>query len=169
MPSDRRSRRSFRAMAACTRVRSPAWEFFVICEETPNLVDCRKCGKKVSRGGVSHPNHWTTTNMIKHLERHHSTEFASFLKTKEEAAVSRAPRRPHKTQLSLEQSFKKEEEEWPRSHVRSVKTDTLIGEMIAMDMEPIAIVTRNGFQHLLRGLCPKYKIPDESTRLLFCF
>lgn len=51
---------------------------------------------------------------------------------------------------------------WDINDPKSIKYHYLIGEMIALDNEPLSVVERVGFKRLLQNAVPQYKIPGRT-------
>lgn len=57
---------------------SAVWKYFNLKEEKSPTVECKICNALVSRGG-SAVGRFNTTNLIKHLEKHHTEQHQEFL------------------------------------------------------------------------------------------
>lgn len=51
---------------------------------------------------------------------------------------------------------------WDINDPKSIKYHYLIGEMIALDNEPLSLVERVGFQRLMANALPHYKVPGRT-------
>lgn len=52
--------------------------------------------------------------------------------------------------------------QWSREDSRSRDINIAIGEMIALDNQPLSIVENIGFKNLMRKVKPKYTIPSRK-------
>lgn len=133
------------------------------------------CETKISRGGEGRKG--GTSSMKKHLQFKHKAEYdkifgpgttsiqpASTASSSTESgspacqtSVSRSFNQP-----SLEDIIEKKKV-WDTNDSRAKRYHYLIGEMIAVDNEPFAMVeSHEGFQRLLNNILPQYKIPGRN-------
>ena len=151
---------------------SAIWDYFTVSTTDQAKAECNACHMKVSRGGKT-PRDFSPTNLKNHLQRLHGdlyTEFCVKLKKEkdarekrqsEEASTSSSAKRVHKQQTlpdAVSQSQK-----WQSNDQRQLDINKLLGEMIALDLQPFSIVEDVGFQRLVTKLAPRgYTIPSRT-------
>lgn len=153
--------------------KSGVWTYFVDADQ--NKTKCNLCETKISRGGEGRKG--GTSSMKKHLQFKHKAEYdkifgpgttsiqpASTASSSTESgspacqtSVSRSFNQP-----SLEDIIEKKKV-WDINDSRAKRYHYLIGEMIAVDNEPFAMVeSHEGFRRLLNNILPQYKIPGRN-------
>ena len=58
---------------------SAVWRYFTLATATTSTAVCNVCKVNVSRGGGSTVKYNLSTNLIKHIQKHHTKEYAEFL------------------------------------------------------------------------------------------
>ncbi|KAJ4931029.1 hypothetical protein JOQ06_025329 [Pogonophryne albipinna] len=96
---------------------------------------------------------YNTTNLIKHLKKHHPDEHAAYCK-----ATASATDGLH--QQTLRDSLKRKDL-LPQDSERFRKITELIVECIAEDDQPISLVENSGFCRLINYLEPRYGMPSR--------
>ena len=140
--------------------KSPVWEYFGVAEDNKFA----ECGDMVSRGGSTARN-FNTTNLDHLKSKHHST-YVKFLEVKNKRDKERQANRNvrvHKggftglRQLSL-QGSRQLNKQWDINDARAkaVHHDQCLGEMIALDYQPMSVVEDMGFRRFVSVLEPKY-------------
>ena len=139
--------------------RSPIWLYFTACENDRQAT-CKVCRAKVSRGGQTVKT-FTTTNLVGHL-RKHPAEYKMYEDEKNTAeqlsheSKSEAPLK----QLTLEESSSRTKV-WDASDPRAFEITTKVGEMIALDCQPLSVVDNIGFVRVLHAAEPRYTLPSR--------
>jgi hypothetical protein len=92
---------------------------------------------------------------------------ASSIVTPDQSSVSpaiypKSIKLPVKKQRTLQEVYEKKIKFTPKDP-RAVKIDTLIAEMICLDLQPISIVEDKGFLRLLKHFEPRYSVPSRKT------
>ena len=148
---------------ATGRKKSPIWEFFTVAEDS-RLAKCKVCETEVPRGGQSTKS-FTTTNLIHHLKTKHNEEYARYNRLKansdekqKESSISEGMRL---RQVSLQEAAELRKL-WDINDSRAKKIHTKVGEMIAIDCQPVSVVDHEGFRSLISMLEPKYQIPSRK-------
>ncbi|KAJ4944106.1 hypothetical protein JOQ06_012652 [Pogonophryne albipinna] len=131
---------------------SAVWHHFKITTSESPTATCKVCGVEVSRGGANRVS-YNTTNLIKHLKKHHPDEHAAYCK-----ATASATDGLH--QQTLRDSLKRKDL-LPRDSERFRKITELIVECIAEDDQPISLVENSGFCRLINYLEPRYGMPSR--------
>ena len=146
--------------AAVKRTRSPVWIYFSVCENT-KFAKCKVCSKEVSRGGNTAKS-YITTNLKSHLKKHPDVYKECLSKeedaTRDSVAVSSASQGG--VQLTLHQSIA-HTRLWDINDPKGQAVHRKVGEMIALDFQPLSIVDDRGFSSLLQLLEPRYVMPSR--------
>ena len=136
--------------------------FLVLHEDTKYAV-CNACQAKVPRGGNS-TKLYTTTNLVNHLSTKHPEVNSQYVerKTSKEARPPRETRkRLIQHQLSLEET-QELTKLWDINDSKSQRVHKRIGEMIAVDCQPLSVVEDIEFTRVLQVLEPWYKFPSRK-------
>ncbi|KAG9261302.1 zinc finger BED domain-containing protein 4-like [Astyanax mexicanus] len=113
---------------------------------------CNVCKAVVPRGGRSVAT-FNTTNLIKHLQKHHPKEHDEFLAMKGlKAQTSR--------QESLLQSFERQGKLSP-DNVKAKEITEKVLNFIVLDDQPLSVVENEGFRSLMEYLQPRYSLPSR--------
>ena len=160
---------------------SVAWRLFNVNENDASKVTCRLCENVISRGGKSE-RHFTTTNMIKHLRTHHKEElekeeirrenekkrkvnhlgeYFPSLPCKKMKTGNADPQTPGTSQLTMQDTLNLNRT-WDIDNPQSQKIHKIIGEMIALDLQPFSVVEDTWFFRLMKHLRPCYVLPSRS-------
>ncbi|KAL0811965.1 hypothetical protein ABMA28_009363 [Loxostege sticticalis] len=158
--------------------KSGVWTYFV--EADQNCAKCNLCEAKLSRGGEGRKR--GTSTLKKHLQFKHKAEFDKIFGPALAATTSNestsiastsadcnsqtsqysVSHRPLLKQPSLAETLEKKKV-WDINDSRAKRVHYLIGEMIAVDNEPFAIVeSHEGFRRLLNNILPQYQIPGRN-------
>ena len=137
---------------------SVIWEFFQCFKDTKYAI-CNTFQMKVSRGGGS-MNSYTTTNLVSHLIKHPDVN-KQYIERKsvQEAPPMKETRK--RKQLSLEKT-QELSKPWDIHDARSQRVHKRIGEMLAIDCQPLSVVEDVGFKRALQILKPRYKCPSRK-------
>lgn len=152
--------------------RSPLWNYFEIEKYDAKYVVCLICKLKLSRGGEGKKA--GTSSMKNHLQSKHPDKFSEIYGGSSSTsrggsrtfpssfASTSAPAQPasHK-QLTLAETVERKQY-WGINDPKSKEYHYLIGEMIALDNEPLSMVDRVGFNRLMHKAVPRYKIPSRT-------
>ena len=127
--------------------RSPVWQFYSLAEDTKFAV-CNHCGELVSRGGGSTKS-YNTSNLVSHLRSQHPDKYTEFSKLKAEKEGERDTARKERSkapgisglrQLTLHGESMDEVKQWDINDARAALVHKKLGEMIALDCQPLTIV-----------------------------
>ena len=149
------------------RKKSPIWQFFTVTEDS-RFAKCNKCEINVPRGGQSTKT-FTPTNLIHHLKTKpgHEEEYEKYNKLKKEndakaeSAVTTTNDGTRLRQVSLQGSVELHKI-WDINDSRAKRIHSKVGEMIAIDCQPVSIVDHEGFKSLVSTLEPKYQLPSRK-------
>ena len=142
-----------------SRKTSVILEFFNVSEDT-KLAVCETCKAKVPRGGDTTKS-FTTTNLIQNLTSKHPEVYAKY----QESKANQGPKHPIETRKrSIEQQLSLIEVQdltktWDINDTRAQRVHRKVGEMVAIDCQPISVVEDVGFRQVLRTLEPRYQCP----------
>ncbi|CAH0698531.1 unnamed protein product [Spodoptera exigua] len=151
--------------------RSPLWNYFEIDKEEAKYAICLICKLKVSRGGEGKKA--GTSCMKNHLKAKHPDKFSEIyggssscvvpaISTSSTASTCTTASQPSlQKQLTLAETVERKQY-WGINDSKSQEFHYLIGEMIALDNEPLSIVDRVGFNRLMQKAVPRYKLPSRT-------
>lgn len=141
--------------------RSIIWEFFLVSEDTKYAI-CNTCQAKVSRGGGSTKS-YTTTNLVNHLTKHPDVnkQYIERKSAQEATPIKETRKRKTEQQLSLKET-QQLSKPWDINDDRSQRVHKRIGEMLAVDCQPLSMVEDVGFKRVLQILEPRYKCPSRK-------
>lgn len=167
-----------------SKKKSRVWTFFDELDDS-SKVKCNQCQAVISRGGTGKKAN--TTSMTNHIKYKHPQlvpQLGSVVKclsenpspspsqsqTEELPASSASlptPSTSSLSEVSLSQTYQRNIEEsfvvqWSQDDARSKDISIAIGEMIALDNQPLSIVENTGFRNLMKKLKPKYNLPSRK-------
>ncbi|GBP85051.1 Zinc finger BED domain-containing protein 4 [Eumeta japonica] len=161
--------------------KSRVWMFFEQLDNDSRKVKCNQCQVIISRGGQGKTAN--TTSMNNHIKYKHPTlipQLGSAIKcsstddsTKSQISTEELPKAvpTPSTSVSSEVSLSQKSQQniedsltihWSCEDLRSREINIAIGEMIALDNQPLSIVENTGFRNLMRKVKPKYNIPGRK-------
>ncbi|XP_076828944.1 zinc finger BED domain-containing protein 4-like [Brachyhypopomus gauderio] len=133
---------------------SAVWSYFRLEGEKSNTAECNVCHASVSRGG-SRSDKFNTTNLIKHLQKHHGKEYIEFIE------ASNAKKKNVSHQQTLLENIQKREKLPPESNKAKLITEKIV-EFVVLDDQPLSVVENVGFQRLMEHLEPRYVLPNRQ-------
>ena len=134
---------------------SQVWNYFRVNEQEKNKAVCKLCSTKLSRGGLK-ATAYNTSNLIKHLEAKHKTEYAEFkAASSTTAAASGTLQQPTVTEAIQRR------EKLAKDHPRALKITRGLTEMITLDDQPLSLVDNVGFRRFMDIVEPRYEIPGR--------
>ena len=136
-------------------------EFFSVFEDTKYAI-CNTCQTKVSRGGGCTKS-YTTTNLVSHLVKHPdiNKQYIERKSVQEAPPMKETRKRKIEQQLSLEET-QELLKPWDINDSRSQRVHKKIGEMLAIDCQPLSMLEDVGFKRVLQILEPRYKCPSRK-------
>lgn len=149
------------------RFKSYIWTYFKLSSNEANAI-CLLCNAKISRGGIGKTA--TASAMVNHLRNKHYNEFIEYdqqvekqRKSKEEfkEKLEESKSKSIQKQLTLKETISLKKK-FDINSSNAMKIHRAIGEMIAIDNEPISTVHNEGFRRLLACLEPRYEIPSRK-------
>ncbi|KAI2655629.1 Zinc finger BED domain-containing protein 4 [Labeo rohita] len=138
---------------------SAVWRYFMLAAPTCSTAVCNVCKGNVLRGGGKTAT-FNTTNLIKHLQKHHAKEHAKFLqlnKTKGKGDNTAATAQ----QLTLADALQRREK-FPTESLKALGITQKVLEFIVLDAQPMSFVEDEGFRRLLEYLEPRYSLPSRK-------
>ncbi|KAK0131747.1 Zinc finger BED domain-containing protein 4 [Merluccius polli] len=136
---------------------SVIWRYFNLTTPTSATAICNGCKVSVARGGGS-TSKYNTTNLIKHLQKHHAKEHEEFQQLNRSKGTSGDG---GSTQLTLAETLQRREK-IPNNSVKAMKITDKVLEFIVLDGLPMSSVEKLGFQRLMDHLEPRYNIPSRK-------
>lgn len=138
---------------------SKLWNHFSISDTDPTKVNCLHCSRTISRGKKT--TNLGTSCLFRHMQRFHghfleSNSSISGVVPSAEVRIKQEPMEA--TVYQPEQSC----ERFDEHHPVAKKTTKLIAEMLALDLQPSAMVENSGLTRLIEFLQPQYSLPPSS-------
>uniref|UniRef100_A0A1A8MBN7 Zinc finger, BED domain containing 4 n=2 Tax=Nothobranchius pienaari TaxID=704102 RepID=A0A1A8MBN7_9TELE len=130
---------------------SAVWNHFKLETEGCPTATCNICKLSVSRGGKDRAA-FNTTNLIRHLKNKHPAQYSEFTAATQIKTWS---------QPTLE-AMLKNKEKLPKDSDKAKNITTKIAEFIALDDQPLSVVSNVGFRCLMEHLEPRYELPSRS-------
>ncbi len=96
---------------------------------------------------------YNTTNLIKHLQKHHAKEHEEFAQIKRKKDESK--------QLTLTDAFQRQVK-LSNQNPKAVKITEKVLEFIVLDDHPLSVVENTGFCRLMDHLEPRYSLPSRT-------
>lgn len=148
------------------------WDYFCVCPVDNTKAVCNSCHKEVSRGGKT-AKKISPTNLKTHLQRTHIKLYDEYTekikqevedrKRRVEAGTSSTSnaKRVYRSQQTIHDCLEKSKK-WSNDNPTKLQCDRLVGEMIALDLQPFSITTDVGFQRFVAKLEPRYTLPSSA-------
>ncbi|KAK0154005.1 Zinc finger BED domain-containing protein 4 [Merluccius polli] len=131
---------------------SAVWKHFTLETPKSKTATCNVCKAVVQRGGSTAAT-FNTTNLIKHLKKHHTTEHQDFIAARQNDERSR--------QETLLESFQKQGK-LPHDNVKAKGITEKLLNFIVLDDQPLSVVENEGFRSLVEHLQPRYNLPSRK-------
>ncbi|KAM9327648.1 zinc finger BED domain-containing protein 4 isoform 1-T2 [Pholidichthys leucotaenia] len=138
---------------------SKLWNHFSISPADPTKVVCLHCSRTISRGKKT--TNLGTSCLFRHIQRFHGHVLESNNTISGDvpsAEVCVKQELLDHTVYEMEQNHEKFDEH----HLVAKKITQLIAEMLALDLQPSAMVENAGLNRLLEYLQPQYSLPPSS-------
>lgn len=130
---------------------SAVWNYFTLETAQSKTATCNVCKALIPRGGSTVAT-YNTTNLIKHLKRHHLKEHGDYL--------ARGLKDERSRQESLLESFQKQGK-LPADNVKAKGITEKLLNFIVLDDQPFQVVENEGFRSLMEHLQPRYSLPSR--------
>ncbi|XP_038130448.1 zinc finger BED domain-containing protein 4 [Cyprinodon tularosa] len=138
---------------------SKLWNHFSISVSDPTKVVCLHCSRTISRGKKT--TNLGTSCLLRHMQRFHE----HFLERNSAISGDVPSAEIRVKQEVVETPFYQPEqncERFDENHPVAKKITRLIAEMLALDLQPSAMVENSGLYRLLEFLKPQYSLPPSS-------
>ncbi|XP_072233593.1 zinc finger BED domain-containing protein 4 isoform X1 [Leuresthes tenuis] len=138
---------------------SKLWNHFSISPADPTKVVCLHCSRTISRGKKT--TNLGTSCLFRHMQRFHG----HVLESNKTISGDVPSAEIHVKQEVMETSVYETEqhcERFDEHHPVAKKITKLIAEMLALDLQPSAVVENAGLNRLLEYLQPQYSLPPSS-------
>ncbi|KAJ0012523.1 hypothetical protein NQD34_016857 [Periophthalmus magnuspinnatus] len=133
---------------------SKLWNHFSISSTDPTKVVCLHCNRTMSRGKKT--TNLGTSCLFRHMQRFHG----HVLETKKTSISGDVP--SAETDVKQELTYEQNNDMYDEHHPVAKKITKLLAEMLALDLQPSAIVENAGLNRLLEYLQPQYSLPPSS-------
>lgn len=138
---------------------SKLWNHFSISPTDPTKVVCLHCNRTISRGKKT--TNLGTSCLFRHMQRFHG----HVLESNNTVSGDVPSAEIHFKQEAVDTSVYETEqncERFDEDHPVAKKITKLIAEMLALDLQPSAMVENAGLNRLLEFLQPQYSLPPSS-------
>ncbi|XP_073336703.1 zinc finger BED domain-containing protein 4 isoform X2 [Pagrus major] len=138
---------------------SKLWNHFSISPADPTKVVCLHCSRTISRGKKT--TNLGTSCLFRHMQRFHG----HVLESNNTISGDVPSAEIHVKQELMDTSVYETEqthERFDEHHPVAKKITKLIAEMLALDLQPSAMVENAGLNRLLEYLQPQYSLPPSS-------
>ncbi|XP_056133960.1 zinc finger BED domain-containing protein 4 [Lampris incognitus] len=136
---------------------SKLWNHFSISPADPTKVVCLHCSRTISRGKKT--TNLGTSCLFRHMQRFHG----HVLESNNTISGDVPSAEIHVKQELMDTSvFEENVEKFDEHHPVAKKITKLIAEMLALDLQPSAMVENAGLNRLLEYLQPQYSLPSSS-------
>ena len=116
------------------------------------------CQISISRGGKNTKT-FNTTNIVQHLKSKHIDEFKKYQRAQSGKIAEQQTN--NTKQLTLE-AAEDRVKLWNYSDPQAQRITHHIGEIVALDCQPLSIVEDTGFLRLMKGMEPRYVVPSRK-------
>lgn len=138
---------------------SKLWNHFSISPADPTKVICLHCSRTISRGKKT--TNLGTSCLFRHMQRFHGHVLENKNDINNSGNVSSAV--IHVKQELMDTSvFEENTERFDEFHPVAKRITKLVAEMLALDLQPSAVVENEGLNRLLEYLQPQYSLPSSS-------
>lgn len=136
---------------------SKLWNHFSISSADPTKVVCLHCSRTISRGKKT--TNLGTSCLFRHMQRFHGHYLEN--NSNNSGDVSTAELQSNQ-ELMDTSSYEENVEKFDEYHPVAKKITKLVAEMLALDLQPSAVVENVGLNRLLEYLQPQYTLPSSS-------
>lgn len=138
---------------------SKLWNHFSISPIDPTKVICLHCSRTISRGKKT--TNLGTSCLFRHMQRFHGHVLESN-NTISGDMPSAGIQVKQETMNSSLYEIEEPPERFDEDHPVAKKITKLLAEMLALDLQPSAVVENAGLNRLLEYLQPRYSLPSSS-------
>ncbi|XP_068611574.1 zinc finger BED domain-containing protein 4 [Brachionichthys hirsutus] len=151
------SQRKAQTLPAFSKKTSKLWNHFSISPADPTKVVCLHCSRTISRGKKT--TNLGTSCLFRHMQRFHGHVLESNNSISGDVPSAEIP---IKQELMDASSYETEPKTFDGHHPVAKKITKLVAEMLALDLQPSALVENTGLNRLLEVLQPQYSLPSSS-------
>lgn len=138
---------------------SKLWNHFSISPADPTKVVCLHCSRTISRGKKT--TNLGTSCLFRHMQRFHGHVLESNNTISGDVPSAEIHVKEENRDTSVYEAVQTPER-FDENHPVAKKITKLIAEMLALDLQPSAMVENAGLNRLLEFLQPQYSLPPSS-------
>lgn len=138
---------------------SKLWNHFSISPADPTKVVCLHCSRTISRGKKT--TNLGTSCLFRHMQRFHGHVLESNNTISGDVPSAEIQVKQELMDTSVYET-EQNQERFDEHHPVAKKITKLIAEMLALDLQPSAVVENAGLNRLLEFLQPQYSLPPSS-------
>lgn len=138
---------------------SKLWNHFSISPADPTKVVCLHCSRTISRGKKT--TNLGTSCLFRHMQRFHGHVLESNNTISGDVPSAEIRVKQELMDTSVYET-EQARERFDENHPVAKKITKLIAEMLALDLQPSAVVENAGLNRLLEYLQPQYSLPSSS-------
>lgn len=138
---------------------SKLWNHFSISPADPTKVVCLHCSRTISRGKKT--TNLGTSCLFRHMQRFHGHVLESNNAISGDVPSAEIQVKQELMDTSVYET-EQNRERFDEHHPVAKKITKLIAEMLALDLQPSAVVENAGLNRLLEYLQPQYSLPPSS-------
>ncbi|MCI4389023.1 hypothetical protein PGIGA_G00092920 [Pangasianodon gigas] len=136
---------------------SKLWNHFSLSSADPTKVVCLHCNRTISRGKKT--TNLGTSCLFRHMQRFHGHVLENNSNISGDASSAEIQ---VKQKLMDTSAYEESSEKFDDCHPVAKKITRLVAEMLALDLQPSAVVENVGLNRLLEYLQPQYSLPSSS-------
>ncbi|KAG7270948.1 hypothetical protein CRUP_015385, partial [Coryphaenoides rupestris] len=155
-PNDQVTEKKPHTLPVFSKKTSKLWNHFSISPTDPTKVVCLHCSRTISRGKKT--TNLGTSCLFRHMQRFHGHVLDSNNTISGNVASSEIQVKQELAETSSYENGKRLD----KNHSVAKKITKLIAEMLALDLQPSALVENSGLTRLLEYLQPQYFPPSAS-------
>lgn len=156
------SEKKTQSLPVFSKKTSKLWNHFSISPEDPTKVVCLHCSRTISRGKKT--TNLGTSCLFRHMQRFHGhvLESNNSISGDVPSAEIHVKQELMDTMDTSVYETEQDPERFDEHHPVAKKITKLIAEMLALDLQPSAMVENAGLNRLLEYLQPQYSLPPSS-------
>ena len=139
------------------RVKAVIWDYYKVVDQDQWFACCLTCNNGISRRGKTAKS-FNTTNIIDHLQKKHPVEYKDYEEKKKLSELKEQKERRQPTTEETRARVKL----WDINDPKAERIHRKIAEMMALDYQPLSVITDVGFTSLLQTIKPRYKMPSRK-------
>ena len=139
------------------RVKAVIWDYYKVVDQDQWFARRLTCNNRISRRGKTAKS-FNTTNIIDYLQKKHPVEYKDY---EEKKKLSELKEQKERSQPTMEET-RARVKVWDINDPKAERIHDKIAEMMALDYQPLSVVTDVGFTSLLQTIKPRYKMPSRK-------